>query len=198
MTKETRIHTGKLELRASESGDLPTIRGYAAVFNRDSEPIAGMFIERIAPGAFARALGEKQDVRALVDHDPSRILGRSTAGTLRLAEDSTGLAIEIDPPNTTAGRDIVESLRRRDVSQMSFGFIARKEQWEDGEGEGGLDVRTVLDADLFDVSAVTYPAYLNTEIAVRSHEHWRASSSKANGLDAVSAKLISRNMRLRG
>jgi HK97 family phage prohead protease len=110
---------------------------------------------------------ERHDVRALYDHNPDRVLGR-TPKTLRLAEDSVGLRVEIDPPQSES--NLLELLERGDVSQMSFGFVVRDERWE--PGENGPDIRTVLDLDLFDVSVVTYPAYLQTDAAVRSHARW--------------------------
>src|SRR5262245_2558056 len=124
------------ELRAEGAdGERPLIVGYAAVFESLSEDLGG-FRERIRPDAFTRSLQEGADVRALVDHDPSRVLGRNKAGTLRLRTDTRGLLVEIDPPNTTAGRDIVESIRRGDVDGMSFAFRTPKggDDWrmEDG------------------------------------------------------------------
>ena len=152
------------ELRAKDDGD--TIAGYAAVFNTTTD--LGYFEERIAPGAFARAIKEQQDVRALWNHDPNHVLGRTKSGTLRLSEDNVGLQIEIDPPDTQTGRDVVESIRRGDVDQMSFAFIATKESWT--ERKGLLPLREIQDADLYDVSPVTYPAYQSTIVGLRSAE----------------------------
>lgn len=156
----------------------PVLRGYAAVFNKTIELFRGYF-ERVAPGAFTRTLEEGADVRALVDHDPSKILGRSTADppTLILAEDKKGLRVEIAPPDTQVGRDIVESVRRGDVDQMSFGFRVVKEEMEDKDG---ITTRTLTDVELYDVSAVTYPAYPQTSIAVRSFDEWRSKHPKAS------------------
>lgn len=165
MTTERRIAAAEgAELRVETRDGKPTIRGYAAVFNSLSSDLGG-FVEVIRQGAFRRALSDGQDVRALVDHDPARIIGRNKAGTLRLTEDQRGLLVEIDPPDTTAGRDIVESIRRGDVTGMSFGFVARKDDWRQ---EGERTIRELHAVDLFDVSAVTYPAYPATEVAVRS------------------------------
>ena len=105
--------------------------------------------------------------RALVDHDPSKILGRVKSGTLELVEDKRGLRVKINPPDTQVGRDIVESIRRGDVDQMSFAFVTREDKWESDE-EGNTILRELLDVDLFDVSPVTFPAYPDTTVAVRS------------------------------
>lgn len=164
---------------ASDDADSPTkITGYAAVFDKLSVPMFG-FREKIKRGAFKDSI-KTDDIRALVDHDPSRILGRNTAGTLKLKEDRQGLAVEIDIPDTTTGRDTAESIRRGDLDGMSFGFYTIDDRWETKDGE---EIRTLLKAELFDVSVVAFPAYPDTsagvrkedlEPAVRSLEAWRA------------------------
>ncbi len=156
-----------LEIRA-EDDKPPVLVGYAALFGEMSEDLHG-FRERIAPGAFAKSLGG--DVRALFNHDSNLILGRTRSGTLRLEEDQRGLRVEITPPDTSVARDLIESVRRKDVDQMSFGFRTRKDDWE--EFDGGL-VRTLIEVTLLDVSPVTFPAYPQTEIALRSMDAWKA------------------------
>lgn len=138
------------------------IVGYAAVFGQLSEDLGG-FREQIAPGAFTKTLGA--DVRALFNHDPNIVLGRTKSKTLRLAEDQKGLKIEIDPPNTAQSRSIIEALTRGDISQMSFGFRTIDDKWENIDGK---IVRTLLNVELFDVSPVTFPAYPQTEAGLRS------------------------------
>lgn len=140
------------------------IVGYAAKFMNRSQDLGG-FIEQIDPQAFTRTLSEGADVRALIDHNPSLILGRTVSGTLRLETDSTGLLVEITPPDTTYARDLMVSLERGDVTQMSFAFVTKQDAWAK---EGTTNIRTLLDVDLHDVSAVTYPAYLDTEVGLRS------------------------------
>jgi len=148
----------------TEADRAPVIRGHAAVFGSMSEDLGG-FREQIAPGAFKKTIGDNPDVRALVNHDPNYVLGRTRAGTLRLAEDNTGLAIEIDSPPTTWARDLEVSMRRGDVDQMSFGFRAIRDSWtEDAAGP----VRTLREVALVDVSVVTFPAYTSTAAAVRA------------------------------
>lgn len=148
---------------------LPKITGYSAVFgvNTEIQTFMGSFKEQIQKGAFKRAIRERHDVRALRNHDPDNLLGRLPAGTLELSEDNTGLYIEVDTPDTVVGRDTVESIRRGDLSGMSFAFIVRKEKWVNGEN-GEADLRIIQDVDLYDVGPVTYPAYVQTTADVNS------------------------------
>ena len=165
MKVERRIVNAQLEVRAA--ADKPArLVGYAAVFNRDAV-IGGFFRERIAPGAFATAIKE-DDVRALFNHDPNIVLGRNTAGTLALAEDETGLQYDVEPPDTQLARDLMVSIGRGDVSQSSFGFQVVREEWSNPESRTELPTRTILEARLFDVSPVTYPAYEETTAEARA------------------------------
>lgn len=153
----------------------PKIQGYAAKFNSTSETLilpadhpiypGRRFTERVRPGAFAETL-RGSDIRALVDHDPSKILGRNLAGTLTLTEDETGLYCEIEPPPTSYARDVIVSIQRGDVSGMSFRFYSLADQWS--EAADGSLVRELIAVRIDDVSVVTYPAYHDTEVAVRS------------------------------
>src|ERR1700678_1895575 len=138
------------ELRLLKSDDgKRTLTGYAAVYNSRSEDLGG-FVETINPGAFTRALRDKQDVVALSEHDAKKgLLGRSSSGTLRLSEDSRGLRCEIDLPNTNLGNDIAESVSRGDIRGMSFGFVAKDQAWDN---QGKTTVRTLKDVDLIDCS----------------------------------------------
>lgn len=149
-----------LELR-QEAGEPLKIRGYAAVFNEFSEGL--WFRERILPGAFKNSL--QNDVRALVGHDSKQILGRTKSKTLTLKEDQKGLYVEIQPPDTQLGHDTVESIKRGDLDQMSFGFypVTDREVIENEE-----KVRELIEVDLFDVSVVAFPAYKQTSAFVRS------------------------------
>lgn len=151
------------EFRVDSEDDKPKMYGHAAMFNSLSGDLGG-FREQIAPGAFAKSL-DSADIRALFNHDSNIVLGRNKSGTLRLSEDATGLAIEIDPPDTQAARDLMVSIKRKDIDQMSFGFRTITDKWEKRDGEW---LRTLKEVELFDVSPVTYPAYLSTDIAVRS------------------------------
>ena len=101
--------------------------GLAAPFN--SEAKIADFRETIAPGAFTRSLSEGRDILALVDHDTSRVLGRTRTGTLELRETERGLEYRLNLPDTTAGRDLRELAKRGDLGGVSFGFRVVRESW---------------------------------------------------------------------
>jgi uncharacterized protein len=176
--KETRVLRTDAECRVSRDNGRVTISGYAAVFNSLSEDLGG-FREVIRPGTFRRAISEGQDVRALVNHDPNLLLGRTASGTLRLAEDKKGLRYEIDMPDISYARDAVVSLERRDMTGSSFAFSIA-EGGDNWRNEGDQVIRELLDADLFDVSVVTYPAYPATtsEATRRSLEQLKKPERK--------------------
>ncbi len=153
---------GEIRAHKAEGGPIRLV-GHAAVFNRLSEDLGG-FRESVAPGAFAGSL--TGDVRALFNHSSDIILGRTNAGTLRLAEDSVGLAVEIDLPETRAAQDLAESIDRGDVDQMSFGFRVITDKWT--RLKNGDITRELQDVTLFDVSPVVFPAYPQTDIGLRS------------------------------
>lgn len=148
------------------------IRGTAIVFNSLSRDLGG-FREIIAPEAVDRTLHEGLDVRALVDHDTGKIIGRTKAGTLLLRKDRQGLRVEIDPPNTSYARDLLESVERGDISGMSFGFRVLSDEWRLEDEE---PVRVVTDMVVSEVSVVGFPAYEMTDVAVakRSLQQFQA------------------------
>jgi len=159
---ERRAFAG-IELRKNEKGE-HVIAGHAAVFEKMSHDLGG-FREKIAPGAFTRTLKSGNDVLALVNHDPNFRLGRTKNGTVRLREDQDGLAIEIDPPNTQTGRDTVEDIRTGNLDGMSFMFRTIEDDWSI---EGGEEIRTLKQIELLEAGPVTFPAYPDTSVAVRS------------------------------
>lgn len=145
----------------------PRLRGHAAVFNQLSEDLGG-FREQIAPGAFAEAIEKGDDVRALFNHDPNFVLGRAAAKTLTLSEDARGLAIDILLPDTQMVRDLIMApIERGDITQMSFGFAVRPGGQDWAKDDSGQTVRTLKKLRLFDVSPVTFPAYPQTDVAMR-------------------------------
>ena len=161
--KEQRTYNVTFECRQDENQPA-RIRGHAAVFNEFAD-IFG-FRERILPGAFTEAIN-RDDVRALFNHDSNFVLGRNKSGTLRMSEDSKGLAVEIDMPDTQLIRDMVtEPINRGDVSQMSFAFRVVQDEWRHFDDKP--DERDIKEVRLYDVSPVTYPAYEGTDVALAS------------------------------
>ena len=177
---ELRAIGGRIELR-EQAGASPMLSGYAAVFNELSVDL-GDWREIIMPGAFGPAIGEGADVRALWQHDSSLVLGRTLNGTLRLAEDEIGLHCEIEPPETGWAADAMRSVRRGDVTQMSFGFEvpAGGDTWRETP-EGWL--RTIWRVTpLYEVSPVTFPAYPLTSISARNQlASLRVQAASING-----------------
>ena len=180
-----------MDASGAKSGAI--IVGHAAVFDSPTTIYEGKYYrlqEVIRKGAFKNAIKAKQDVRALFNHDPNFVLGRTTSGTLALTEDDIGLACRIDAPTTQTIEDLVCSpIERGDIDKMSFAFSIRVSPtqkmtenpdgstvYEDGgqritttyDGTRETDFREILDADLYDVSPVTFPAYDDTDVSVRS------------------------------
>lgn len=178
MTTENRtLEIEGLEIRQADHNQAPSIAGYAVVFDAWSEPLADgrgrPFRERFAAGAFDRWLATNPDIRALWNHNSDFPLGRTRNGTLRVAKDGHGIRFEIDPPGTSWGADALASIQRGDVSGVSFEFATKRDgtsdHWERPGGDG-IAFRTVLDADLREISPVVFPAYPATQVAVRAVE----------------------------
>ena len=173
MKMERRAVTSPPEIRASDKGK--TAAGYAALFNKRAD-IGGFFTEMIAPGAFSQTL-KQNDVRALIDHDTGRVIGRMSASTLRLEEDEDGLYAEIDLPDTSDGRDLAVQLERGDITGMSFGFRVTHDEWDES---GDIPARTIHQVELIEVSAVAFPAYDDTSLALRSLDEARNEKRRHN------------------
>lgn len=182
-TVERRILADRPEWRADADSDTGTVRGYAAVFDQETV-IGGQFgfRERIAPGAFDRALAEADDVRALFNHDPNLLLGRTSSETLRLSVDDHGLRYEVDLPDTAAARDVQALISRGDVDGSSFGFTVDADEWDDSEvkKKGKLPLRTITSVTLWDVSPVTFPAYPQTSVSARTQAQALADTAEAD------------------
>ena len=185
-------------LEAADSAS-PKIVGYAAVFNslseempvRASEPGGRKFREIIRPGAFADSLVSQRAIFANFQHDQTAILGSTQNGTLRLSEDHRGLRYEITPPNTQAGRDAVELIRRGDVAMSSFGFRVSPggETWRSERGNTIRELRSLI---LFDVSPVAKGAYVATDVAVRSLAEWERNGGAGTGTMQMRLELAER------
>jgi Escherichia/Staphylococcus phage prohead protease len=159
MTDAVERRAALIELRAAGR----RLEGYAATFGTEAR-IAD-FVETIARGAFSASLAASGDILALVDHDAARLLARTRSGSLRLSEDSRGLAFGIDLPETQLGRDVLALAERGDLGGMSFSFTVPKggDHWHGSRRE----LRTVNLREISVVSA--FPAYPETSVSARSH-----------------------------
>lgn len=155
-----------LELRSTGSAS-PQLTGYAAVFDKPSGDLGG-FVEYVKPGAFKRSLADANcDPLALVSHVPHLVLGRRSAGTLRLHEDARGLAFQIDLPDTQTARDLLVNVERGDIRGCSFAFTTPSggDKWE---VRGGQVVRELRDVTLHEITICANPAYSDTSVAKRT------------------------------
>jgi hypothetical protein len=146
------------------------IVGYAAVFYDPADPgteyrLWSDYVERVASTAFDRAIREKDDCRGLFNHDPSMLLGRCAAGTMRLSVDAKGLRYEIDLPDTQVGRDVAVSVERGDLTGSSFSFACKRTSFVETPDQ---TVRILEDVELYDCGPVTYPAYESTTTGLRA------------------------------
>jgi Escherichia/Staphylococcus phage prohead protease len=186
--REIRLLSG-LEIEERKDNKPAMLRGYAAVFDTVTD-IGGYWREKLARGAFADAISKASaDVHALFNHDANVVLGRMKAGTLRLAEDEKGLAIEIDPPDTQDARDLIASIKRGDIDQMSFAFTMRGgvQSWDDGQDPPLRTIEKV--GDLYDVSVVTRGAYPTTEVGVRSLAEFRDAQRRHHHFSAAALRI---------
>jgi len=187
VNKELRTFVAQ-ELRAAGSEKQPKVEGYAATFGTVAN--IGQFSEVIQSGAFKRTLSNGDDVVCLFNHDDNMLLGRRSAGTLTLQEDSKGLRFSCDLPETTTAKDVYANLRAGNLKECSFGFYVNGpegERWS--QQPDGTMLRTLLDVTLFDVSVVVNPAYGGTSAAARNviAEHVEArmtSLTLAQGTEA--------------
>ena len=159
--RQVRSAPTKFETR--EDGGNLTIEGYFAVFDSNYEIAPGLS-ESVAPGAFSDTISG--DIRALINHDTTLVLGRTKAGTLELREDSHGLwgKIAINP-NDSDAMNLYERVKRGDVDQCSFGFDITDEEYE--HRADGTDHWTIKGVKLYEVSVCTFPAYRETEVQAR-------------------------------
>ncbi len=168
---DVECRTVELEVRLDKEDDRPTLKGYAAVYNKRAEIYPGLS-EQIKPGAFDGVL-KSDDTRALFNHDSNFPLGRKSAGTLELRSDKKGLAYKIFLPDTQIGRDLPINIERGDVTGSSFSFTVEKDEWVENK-DGTIERSIIKLRSLGDVGPVTFPAYQDTTVAARSLDAFRA------------------------
>lgn len=152
------------EMRVKTDGEKNTLEGYAAVFDKFTQVGSEKwgFREVVRSGAFKRTIQE-QDIRGLINHDPNLLLANTKSRTLKLSEDSKGLHYEMDLGNQSYAVDLRESVNRGDITGNSFSFRTMKDTWNDEKSE-----RELLEVQLYDVGPVTFPAYEETSLSLRS------------------------------
>ncbi len=183
-TKEIEVRCILSDLRIEQRNETTasrTIAGYAAKFEAWSEPIMGWFRERIARGAFDEC--DISDVIMCFNHRDDAILARTISSTLQLEVDDIGLRFQFEAPNTTLGNDMLELVRRGDISKCSFRFAVEQDEWVYADEKNGLefDERTILKfSRVIDVALVVFPAYQDTEASVRHLEERKAQWQKSH------------------
>lgn len=167
MNRENRqMRTASTEFATRDDNGALAIEGYFAVFNSNYDIAPGLS-ESIAPGAFDNTLSG--DIRALINHDTTLVLGRTKANTLQLRTDNHGLWGHIDiNPNDTDAMNLYNRVQRGDVDQCSFGFDIVNEETDFRE-DGSIHW-TIKEVELYEVSPCTFPAYEETNIAARTKE----------------------------
>lgn len=164
---ERRETRGTVELRAAGPKGKKA-GGYAIKFGMRSQNLGG-FVERVDPGFVDETLDRGLDVLGRYQHDSNMLIGRTSAGTLRLTKDGTGLDYEADLPDTTYARDLAELLGRGDVSGSSFAFRLAADGGDSwGETESGFPERSLLRGIIVDVAPVVTPAYVDSTSGLRS------------------------------
>lgn len=164
MCIERRYFKIESKLKTDGEEEKPVFTGKAILFNRETKLCEGIY-EKISEKAFEEAI-DRDDIRCLFNHDPNFVLGRNKSGTLSLEKREDGLYFNVIPPNNQWCEDLKESVKRGDINQCSFAFTVKKDDFKMDE-EGGVH-RTIMDGKLYDVSIVTYPAYEETLVDVRS------------------------------
>lgn len=165
LNRQIRAVASQFNVR-DDSGDNPVIEGYFAVFNSNYQIYSDMS-ESIAPGAFTECLSN--DVRALINHDTSMVLGRTSAHTLELRQDEHGLWGRINiNPNDSDAMNLYERVKRGDVDQCSIGFDILDEETEFRE-DGSIHW-TIKRTELYEVSVCTFPAYEATNVSAREKD----------------------------
>lgn len=170
MPNQTEMETRSLfeasELRLeTREHKMPKIIGLASVFNDLGQPIIGFpeFKEKVLPGAFKKTLARGDEVVALFDHDFGQVIGRRSAGTLKMEETSRGLRVSIDPPDTTLARDLITNIKAGNLKGMSIGFTI-----PNGGSrfiiEDETELREISEIDLFEVSVVAMPVFDATTV----------------------------------
>jgi HK97 family phage prohead protease len=160
---ERRYSTGTVEVRAN--AQTRTIGGYALKYNKLSQNLGG-FVERVLPGSVDKSLADGVDVLARFQHEDQFLLGRTSADTLALRSDGTGLEYDVNLPDTSYANDLYALASRGDVKHSSFAFRTMEDEWS--LTDQGFPLRSLVAVQLVDVAPVVTPAYMDTTSGIRS------------------------------
>lgn len=175
------------EVRVVKESDTITLEGYAAKFNERSLFMG--FYEEVDKRAFNNTLEEGGNVTALYNHDPNKILGSTRNETLKVEVDDVGLRFTLTPKaNTSFMNDVKQLVEHGEIRGMSFGFIAKEDEWR---SEDGVDVRTLKEVSLKEITLTPYPAYEASEVAMRSHENFKKEIESNKELDIIALEMYS-------
>ncbi|QKS71912.1 HK97 family phage prohead protease [Paenalkalicoccus suaedae] len=183
---EIRMHefgTNMIEHRQEDGQDI--LSGYVVQFDRMSLPIGGMFREKVERGAFTKTLQRTKTI-AVWNHNIDLVLGNTRNRTLKLYEDDIGLRFEIKPPNTQAGRDAIELIKKKYVTGVSMGMNVVRDNWEEG---GELPIRTLYEVDLIEISPTPLPAYPDSGVQTNKRNHYDGSQVAVRALFKLSKGL---------
>jgi HK97 family phage major capsid protein/HK97 family phage prohead protease len=174
--REIRSLPVTLETRAEENG-MRTVAGHVP-YGVESEVLRDIwgdeFVEELAPGCFDESL-KARDVVALWSHDTSQVLGGTKNRTLRLTSNEERLLFDLDLPDTQTGRDAWESIRRGDVDGVSFGMVVKRDKWSNNDG---IYKRTILEAELWEISPAVFAAYPASAVTCRSLEAYKKTAQE--------------------
>lgn len=170
MEKEIRSFTSELR----KADDSRTVEGYALLFNKESQNLGG-FTEVIERDALNSSVIENSDILCYLNHNEDRgVLARSKkgVGSLHLEIDDTGLKYRFEAPNTALGDELLENLKRGDITESSFAFTISKDVWE--KRSNNVPLRRIKGIrELYDVSPVYKPAYQGTTVNCRSYDEFK-------------------------
>ena len=185
----------EMTLRAAGDEDKPVIEGDAAVFGVETV-VGRWFREKIREGAFTRVLSEKPDVIGAFNHDWNYVLGRTTAGTLRLEQNDKALRYAIDVNSSDSqAMSVWEKVKRGDVSQSSFAFTVRKEEWTEpsDDNDEKLALREIVEiGKLFDVGPVPFAQYPEASAQARSKSETFLQESPPQAVSGDAEELATR------
>ena len=176
--QEVRHIPVNVEIREEEGKNY--LDGYVVEFEKQSHLI-WFFREKVRKGAFEETL-RNDTIKGLFNHNTDLVLGSTKSGTLKLQEDDRGLKFELELPNTTAGKDAAESIKRGDIDGVSFGFQSITDEWDETDPQE--PIRTLVKVKLFEISPTAFPAYPDSQVSARSvKDAYKRFADTAQGSD---------------